>query len=213
MSGVGEAGLVVGLISGIIAIIDATRKVYDAATDQQGLPAAFREVAQRLPLIRSILVKANARAEHGQVDDEAAKSILETCKRTVEELDGIFQKVVPQEGGSRLERYYKAARTLGKGGKVEALMKRILDDLHLLSVQCGIETGDYVETLKEAMEAISALEPSVPDHIFDETSYTNINSGSGTQNNFNASGGENYNNVGSGPQISGSNHTFNWGKQ
>lgn len=213
MSGVEAAGLVVGLISGIIAIIDATEKVYDAPTDQQGLLAAFREVAQRLPLIRSILVKANARAEHGQVDDEAAKSILETCKRKVEKLDGIFQKVVPQEDGSRLERYYKAASTLGKGGKVEALMKGILDDLHILSAQCGIETEDHVEKLKDAIEAISALEPSVPDHIFDETGYTNINSGSGTQTNFNASGGTNYSNVGSGPQIAGSIGTLNWGKQ
>lgn len=212
MSGA-EAGLVIGLISGIIAIIDATKKVYDAASDQQGLPGAFREVAQRLPLVRSILVKVNARAEHGQVDDVAAKSILETCKRKVEKLDGIFQKVVPQGGGLRLERYYKAARTLGKGGKVEALMEGILDDLNLLSVQCGIETGDEVEKLKEAMGAISALAPSVPDHIFDETSCTNINSGSGTQNNINALGGENHNNVGSGTQFTGSIGTLNWGKQ
>ena len=171
MSGA-EASLVIGLISGIIAIIDAMEKVCDAAKDQQGLPAAFREVAQRLPLVRSILVKANARAERGQIDDEAskaAKSILETCKGKVDKLGGIFQKVVPQEGSSRHDRIYKAVRTLGKGGEVEALMEGVLVDLNLLSIQCGIQTGDHVANLKEAMDAISTLALSVPDHAYQST--------------------------------------------
>ena len=215
MSGA-EAGLVVGLISGIIAIVDATKKVYDAAKDKQGLPAAFREVAERLPVVQNILANAKARAESGQIDDEAskaAKAILEPCDSRVKGLNEIFRKVMPQEGDSRLDRYYKAARTLGKGDKVEMLMKGILDDLNLLSVQCGIETGDHVEKLKEAIKEISALQPSVPDHIFDETSYTNNNLGSGTQNNFNAPGGENYNNLGSGNQFMGAIGTLNLGKQ
>ncbi|KAH0538358.1 hypothetical protein FGG08_005053 [Glutinoglossum americanum] len=185
MSGA-EAGLVIGLISGTIAIIDAIKKVYDAAKDQQGLPAAFREVAQRLPLVQHVLGKAKARAEGRQVDDEAskaAKSILEPCQKRAEDLEKIFQKVIPQEGDSRLDRYYKAASTLGKGGKVETLMNGILNDMSLLSVKCGMETEDLVKELKEAMKAMSALDPSVPDHIFDKkASFTNINSGSGFQN-------------------------------
>ena len=183
MSGA-EAGLVVGLISGTIALVDATKKVYDAAKDQLGLPAAFREVAQRLPLVQTILGNAKVRAEGGQVDDEAskaAKSILEPCKSRVKKLEEIFRKVIPQEGGSRLDRYYKAARTLGKDGKVETLMKGILDDLNLLSVQCGMETGVHVEKLKEAIKAVSAL--------------------------------ENYNNLGHGNQFMGAIGTLNFGKQ
>lgn len=67
MSAADAASLVVGLISGIIAIIDATKQVYDAAKDQHGLPAAFREVAQRLLLVQDILANAKARAEGGQI--------------------------------------------------------------------------------------------------------------------------------------------------
>jgi hypothetical protein len=215
MSGA-EAALVVGLISGTIAIVDATKKVYDAAKDQQGLPAAFREVAQRLPLVQNILGNAKVRAEGGQVDDKAskaAKSILEPCKSRVKKLEEIFQKVIPQEGSSRLDRYYKAVRTLGKGGKVETLMRGILDDLNPLSVQYGMETGDHVEKLKEALKAVSALEPSVPDHVFDETGYTNNKLGSGTQNNFNSSGGENYYNLGPGNQFMEAIGTLNFGRQ
>jgi hypothetical protein len=48
------------------------------------------------------------------------------------------------------------------------LMKGILDDLNLLSVQNGMNTGDQVERLREAITAVLALEPSVPDHVFDD---------------------------------------------
>lgn len=211
MSGA-EAGLVIGLISGTIAIVNAIEKVYDAAKDQQGLPAAFREVAERLPLVHNILDNAEAHAKSGRVDNEASKSILEPCKSRVEKLEKIFREVLPQEGGSRLDRYYTAARTLGKGGKVETLMKGILDDLSVLSVQNGMNTEEQVEKLAKAITAVSALEPSVPDRVFDETSYTN-SLGSGTQYNFNASGGVNYNNTGPGYQITGAIGNLHLGKQ
>ncbi|KXX74227.1 Vegetative incompatibility protein HET-E-1 [Madurella mycetomatis] len=43
---------VISIISGIIAIVDATAKVYDAANDASGLPEAFLDVVTRLPLIK-----------------------------------------------------------------------------------------------------------------------------------------------------------------
>ena len=46
---------VTGPISGIIAMIGATMKIYGAANDASGLPEAFRYVATRLPLVRETL--------------------------------------------------------------------------------------------------------------------------------------------------------------
>jgi hypothetical protein len=40
MSGA-EAALILGLVSGIITLIDATKTVYDAVKDQHGLPLPF----------------------------------------------------------------------------------------------------------------------------------------------------------------------------
>ena len=60
MSGA-EAGFVVGLISGVISIIEATKTVYDAAKDAKGQPEAFRQVAVRLPLVIEILHSAKER--------------------------------------------------------------------------------------------------------------------------------------------------------
>ena len=45
----------------------------------------------------------------------------------------MFNKVIPKENASRVERYLKAIKTLGKGGKVERLMKGILEDIQLLA--------------------------------------------------------------------------------
>lgn len=47
MSGA-EASFALHAISSIIAIVDATKKVYDTATNTEGLPEAFREVDCRL---------------------------------------------------------------------------------------------------------------------------------------------------------------------
>lgn len=55
MSVVAEANLVLSLIAAAMAIINATRKVYDAASDATGLLEAFREVAARLPLVQTTL--------------------------------------------------------------------------------------------------------------------------------------------------------------
>ena len=54
MSGT-EAGFVIGLIPGVISIIEVTKTVHDAVKDAKGQPEAFRQVAARPPLVIEIL--------------------------------------------------------------------------------------------------------------------------------------------------------------
>jgi hypothetical protein len=54
MSGAG-AGLVLGLLSSIITIIETTYQLYEAVEDEKGLPANFKKAASKLPLISKIL--------------------------------------------------------------------------------------------------------------------------------------------------------------
>ena len=63
MTGVVEAGTVLGLISAVISIMDATKAVYDAAEDAKGQPEAFRQVVARLPLVNEILKSAKERTQ------------------------------------------------------------------------------------------------------------------------------------------------------
>jgi hypothetical protein len=80
MSGA-EPRFVVGLISGVISIIEATKTVYDAAKDAKGQPEAFRQVAARLPLVIEILHSVKARAQAlDETAEEALEHILKSCK-------------------------------------------------------------------------------------------------------------------------------------
>jgi len=106
MSGA-EAILVLGVISSVIAIVDGTKKVYDAATNAEGLPKAFREVAGRLPIVRNILDSAKQYIDKGHIDEDSCKGvkyIVDACGKKAEKLDELFHKVIPAEGNSRAER-------------------------------------------------------------------------------------------------------------
>jgi N-terminal domain on NACHT_NTPase and P-loop NTPases len=91
MTGVVEAGTVIGLISSVISIIEATKTVYDAANDAQGQPEVFRQVASRLPLVHEILHSARERAQTlDQSRQDALRPILSSCKAKAEILEKIF---------------------------------------------------------------------------------------------------------------------------
>jgi len=84
MSGA-EVGLVLGLISSIITIIETTYQLYEAVEDEKGLPANFKKAASKVPLISKILDDAEKYIESVQDEDKKAalKSTLENCNRGV----------------------------------------------------------------------------------------------------------------------------------
>jgi hypothetical protein len=141
MSGPAEAGFVVGLISGVISIINATKTVYDAVKDAKGQPEAFRQVAARLPLVIDILHSAEKEAQ--ALDDkaqEALESLLKPFKAKAEKLKEIFQKVIRKDDDKWYDRYRRALNTLGKGDKVECLMEGILKDIQVLACERLMES-------------------------------------------------------------------------
>lgn len=108
MSGA-EGAFVIGLISSVILIIEAAKKVYDAAGDAKGQPEAFRQVAAQLPLVIEILRSAKKSAS--TLDDtvqEASERILKSCKSKAEQLQEIFQKVIRNDDDKWFDRYMKA---------------------------------------------------------------------------------------------------------
>ncbi|TGO31373.1 hypothetical protein BPAE_0001g00010 [Botrytis paeoniae] len=168
MSGVGEASLVLGIISSIIAIIDATKQIYDAVEDEGGLPENFKKSSAKLPLISNLLRDAERYVNDmtNEIDKAAFLLTLKDCKSQAVQLNDLFVKVIPKEGSSRTDRYVKAARTIGKGGRVESLMRGILDSLHLLTMKFPEITkpGDK-KLLAEAIAEVLKMEPSLPDKL------------------------------------------------
>ncbi|MCJ1431036.1 hypothetical protein MMC27_000386 [Xylographa pallens] len=190
MSGA-EAIVILGVISAVLSIIDGTKQVYDSAKDARGLPEAFREVAGRLPIVRSILESAKQHIDKGDIGEDSckgAKHVVKACEIKAKKLDDLFHSAIPADGTSDLKRYYKAVKTYGKGNEVEKLMKKMLEDVQLLACERGmnITTKAQEQQIVKAITEVSAVPPSVPEHVFQESGFTNNNYGLGTQ--YNAQG-------------------------
>jgi hypothetical protein len=190
MSGV-EAIAVLGAISSIITLIDATKQIYNAATNAQGLPSAFREVAGRLPIVENILGSARQQITDGDVDEascKGVKDIIVACENKAKHLDELFHKAIPADGASDVKRYWKAVKAYGKGNEVENLMKGMLEDVQLLACERGMRTATNAqqEQITQAIAEVSAVAPSVPDDVFQDAGFSATNFGPGTQ--YNAQG-------------------------
>ncbi|KAH7000503.1 ankyrin repeat-containing protein [Ilyonectria destructans] len=174
MSGA-EAGLVIGLISGIISIVEATWTIYSDIKDTKCLPRTFHQTAETLPLVEDTLRIAQGyidKLESTEESCKAMKRILEGCKTKTEKLQKIFGEIAPQPDDSRFASYRKVARALGKGSRVEALMDGVLRDVTALVQNHGIKTvtDESLGKMAKAIEDLSALPPSLepedePSHI------------------------------------------------
>jgi hypothetical protein len=88
MTGVGKASLVLSIISSIISIINATKQVYEAVEDKQGLLKHFKKSATKLPLISKLLEDTENYIETvaDGVKKVAFKPTLEHCQLQVTHL-------------------------------------------------------------------------------------------------------------------------------
>lgn len=186
---------VLGIIAAVIGIVDGINQLYHAANDTTSLPEAFREVASRLPLVLDILNSVHSRlGDHGKSDaSDKIKPVLDQARKKASSLKKLFEEVIPLDKESRVVRYVKIVKTIGKGNKVETLMLELMRDMQLLVSEQGLDnaTSQQVEQLRTAIEEISNIEPSVADWEFSQVSFTNNNSGSGTQTNNNVNGTQN----------------------
>ncbi|KAF3915946.1 hypothetical protein AA313_de0206388 [Arthrobotrys entomopaga] len=91
----------------------------------------------------------------------------------------LFNKVIPADDTKPIERYYKAVGTLGKGGKVENLMRELLWSIQLLAnfkILTATRKEEAVSTrterneakIAQSLEDVSNWGPSVPDHVFEK---------------------------------------------
>lgn len=187
MSGA-EAAFIVGLISGVISIIEATKTVYNAAKDAKGLPEAFRQVAARLPLVIEILYSAKERIKSlDETAQDAQEEFLELLKKKAEKLEKILRKVIRKDDDKWYDRYKKALSTLGKGDKVECLMEEILKDIQVLACERlkGTATEAQVKEIEQAIKQMNEIPPSISDEA-------------GGVVQTNRDGGDNFANVGLG---------------
>lgn len=164
--------MLLGLISNIITIIDATKQIYDATNEETGLPNnAFRQAGTRIPLVQDILQETLKYIEKNDLDEwdcETLVEVLNVCAGKANSMMQLFRIVIPNSGTSQTEQYRKSAQTRGV-----ALMKRILEDMLVLASVDGISsiTGSKVLNIKNAVAELSQVPPSITEQ---ESSSTDI---------------------------------------
>lgn len=170
---------VVGLISAVISIVGAVENIYSGFRDARNLPRAFREVAEKLPLVRETLRIAEQQIKSTSDEEacEAIKTVVENCKAKAAHLKEIFTVVAPPEPPTRLERYSVVVRRWGKRNRVEDLTREMMENVRLLAMNRAVQaaTERQAEELLRAIKELSTIEPSLPD----EDSVRQYHSGSG----------------------------------
>lgn len=216
MSGADTAGLVIGLISGTLTILESVKNCYSSYQNVTGIPEVFREVAQKLPLVLEILRGFERSFRYSDQDPDAFEAFMRTltgCKDKAAYLDQVFKEVMPNGDLARSTRYCLVVRCLGKDSRLEHLMKGILEDIQLLYTKLAIDSAGEAQAqrLAEAIEEVSALPPSLPDHLSEGQSPLYINHGSAPQN-IHGGVGAQHNYSGSGAVYHNNANTISFGK-
>jgi hypothetical protein len=174
---------VIGGISAIITLLDASINVYDSARNDMKLPEPFEPVLRRLPVILHILqacendLERDKDSMHSDVC-EALGNILDACSEKIRNLREIFEMVIPGERDTWEKRYAKVIRRLGKGNKVEELMASLTQDVQVIvnhiatnsvMLEQNIELEDILKEMKSVQSSSSGGAQT--------TQTTNINSG------------------------------------
>lgn len=141
----------IGLISGIIAILDASHRVYRAVEHGSGLPPSFRDIGSQLPLIKDSLQTACRGLAEEPVSPDfsgALRAALEGCRLKAVGLERILRAAMPPAGASRTTRYFRALRTISHATKVEGLMDGIMRDLHVLTANHVVKAATRAQMRK-----------------------------------------------------------------
>jgi len=198
----------IGAISGIVAILDATIKLYSAVKDASGLPSNIHTAAGRLPLVLETLqtarrgIKSNATAS----DDScvAMMLVLDSCEKKARSLQKIFRLLapIPSSGTSASRRVATALRSLSKGKKIDELMKGIMEDIQLLAGNHALSSHarDQMRDLHVRVEQSSFVSSSITGQNSTRALITNF--GEGPQNVHSGVGDQNIN-LSVSPQFNG----------
>ncbi|PTB54723.1 hypothetical protein M431DRAFT_508131 [Trichoderma harzianum CBS 226.95] len=210
----------IGIISGIISIVDASLKIYEAVEDTSGLPRCFRNVAARLPVVQDTLETARATLEEEEEGEEeedkedkeelqrvksrdALVKILESCYDKATVLNKTLQTIMPKQGTSKTKRYVKAIKMFPAADKIESLMNGILNDVHVLAANHSVKsaTRTQVNNLMDMIRNMKA-EKREPLYFGRRATVALCNMGRGSQFVYDGQGNQNVS-MGTGVQFNG----------
>ena len=178
---------VIGGISAVISIIDASIKIYNSAWKDLNLSEAFQLVGRRLPVVLDILQACQAHLE--SIKDslpadicDALEKILEACDEKARKLREIIEKVIPGPNDGWEKRYLKLLKRLGNGNKVEELMRSMTEEVQILVNHHAVRSAEPEQNteLTSIINEMKSVKSSVPE---DGSSGMHFNSRGGAQTN------------------------------
>ncbi|KAJ3534862.1 hypothetical protein NM208_g7374 [Fusarium decemcellulare] len=155
---------IVTLITASLDFIKTIREVYIAINTLDGLPKAFQEVSNQLPLVEDTLRRARGKLSSL---DEATKTsvekVLQECKKNIHGLLVIFEAIKKSGETPIAQSYARAVIIIGKRGRVEDLMKDTLSNVKMLAEHQVFQLADEVEELRKAFHSLAVTTPSITD--------------------------------------------------
>jgi len=182
-----SCGRAESLLSDSLAFLNSTAKLCSTMDSANDLPPVFHGVTQWVGLLQQILHGAQDQLKEGSLDSDDLVETLEDSKKRARHLESILKDVAPAAETSRIDRYQDAVQKRGKD-RLEVIMLGLLEGANeLVEEQLINATHEQVEALYDAVERLSAMEPSVPENqkatFFHSGSGDMINNtGTGTQN-------------------------------
>lgn len=190
---------VIGGISAIIAIIDASIVIYKGARKDLKLSDAFEVTGRRLPIILDTLQTCKKHLDpiKGSMPAdvcEALEKILDACKEKSRKLREIFEEVIPGEQDGWEKRYLKVFKRLGKGNKIEELMASVTEDVQHVVNNHAVKSAksEQVDQLEAIIKEMKSVKSSIPEEESSDMAFNNY--GEGQINNVNTGNGQQINN-------------------
>ncbi|KAL8718297.1 MAG: hypothetical protein Q9225_004548 [Loekoesia sp. 1 TL-2023] len=126
-----------GLATAIITFVDFGTKVAKRAkelSEAGDIPAVFRDIKTRLPLIIDIIVHTRSETDNLSPEaQEAFKEVVRQSFKQVAQLDEILKKVTVSRGESLLKKTVKAGISLVEEGRVQKIAIALKDNVQLLT--------------------------------------------------------------------------------
>lgn len=201
---------VLGIISGIVGLIEATVRVYDSIQKDAKLPKTFKAVGNRLPVVADILrvCERNLKAREATIPAhvrQALEDTLKACEGKILTVQDIFKRVLSSESEKQIVRYLESLKRLGKGKQIDQLLLGITEDVQVIVTHDAVMSATQQPTA-ELQEIIQEMKTLLAEGDEEKASQK-----------FSSEGGAQYNNLSSGFQINNSGtvstQNFNTGRE
>ena len=162
-----EAAAIIGLVASIASLVDLSSKVvsrlHEFTSKSLDIPESFRSLWIRLPLLTVTLQHIQSQAEAGRLPDDVTKALEAVIDDTSEQVSTVqicLSKVLPCDDASKLERAFKALKSLAKEDKVRQVLEKIHKNSDLLVLHQTTRHADTGDRILEELSRMSVAPPA-----------------------------------------------------